>query len=92
MTLALELPPELQQRLVSAAREQAVPLEQLAIRILDEHVQPRLQRAEMAALLQTWIDEAQSASDDGEPLLQAIDADRLSDRKLYPPELRGITW
>ena len=92
MTLALELPPELQQRLVSAAREQAVPLEQFAIRILDEHVQPRLQRAEMAALLQTWIDEAQSASEDGEPLLQAIDADRLSDRKLYPPELRGITW
>ena len=92
MTLALELPPELQQRLVSAAREQAVPLEQFAIRILDQYVQPRLQRAEMAALLQTWIDEAQSASDDGEPLLQAIDADRLSDRKLYPPELRGVTW
>ncbi|MEH1887225.1 MAG: hypothetical protein V7L19_28570, partial [Nostoc sp.] len=28
----------------------------------------------------------------GEYLIHALDEDRLSDRKLFPVELKGITW
>ena len=28
----------------------------------------------------------------GEYLIRALDEDRLSDRPLFPPELKGVTW
>jgi hypothetical protein len=48
----------------------------------------------LVALLQSWIDEGddQEQRGTGEYLIQALDEDRLSDRRLFPPELKGATW
>jgi putative addiction module component (TIGR02574 family) len=49
---------------------------------------------EHARLLQSWIvdGDAQEQRQTGEYLVQALDEDRLSDRRLFPPELKGVTW
>jgi hypothetical protein len=54
----------------------------------------RDRRGEVVELLQSWIEEgdAQEQKETGEYLIQALDEDRLSDRSLFPPELKGVTW
>lgn len=51
-------------------------------------------QGESAYLLQSWIEDkdAQEQKETGEYLLQVLDEDRLSDRRLFPPELKGVTW
>jgi hypothetical protein len=53
------------------------------------------QKEQLINLLQTWIDaddEAEEQTETGNYLVQALDDDRLSDRKLFPSELKGVTW
>jgi hypothetical protein len=46
------------------------------------------------AILRSWTAEgaAEEQRETGEDLIQALDEDRLSDRKLFPPELKAVTW
>jgi hypothetical protein len=50
--------------------------------------------AQIVELLQSWIDEpdAQEQIETGDYLVRSLDEDRPSDRKLFPPELKGVTW
>ena len=50
--------------------------------------------AKLAQLFQSWIDEgdADEQRETLEYLIQALDEDRLSDRKLFPKELKGKSW
>lgn len=45
-------------------------------------------------MLDRWLEEADEAEDKEayEELTKAIDEVRPSHRKLFPPELKGITW
>jgi len=49
---------------------------------------------ELVELIQSWIDadDAEEQKETGEYLVRVLDEDRLSDRKLYAPELEGVTW
>jgi hypothetical protein len=49
---------------------------------------------ELIALLQFWInaDDAEEQKETGDFLIRALDEDRPSERKLFPPELKGVTW
>ena len=49
---------------------------------------------ELVNLLQTWIDEgnAEEQRETGEYLIHALDDDRLSERLLFPPDLKDVTW
>ena len=93
--MTLTLPPDLARRLTEEAVKHGLELEQFAVKILDERLS--LDRGRDAvALLQSWIDadEAEAAEQKatGDFLIQALDADRLSNRKLFPPELKDVTW
>jgi hypothetical protein len=48
----------------------------------------------LGALLQSWIEngDAQEQKETCEYLIETLDKDRLSDRRLFPPELNGVTW
>ena len=94
MTLTLSLPPELEERLQHEADRQGVPADALTLRLLDQHLPSRDSRAELVELLQSWIEDgdAEEQRETGEYLRQALDEDRLSDRSLFPPELKGVTW
>ena len=94
MTLTLALPPAVEESLTREAVRQGVPLDIYALRVLEQHVLPQSRSDRAAAALQAWRDDA-SRRDQQEPendLLQAIDQDRLSDRPLFPPELKGVSW
>jgi site-specific recombinase len=94
MTLTLSLSPEIEQYLVQKAIEQGISIEDYAIQLLTTSIPTTEKNTKLANLLQHWIDqgdvEEQQAT--GDYLIQALDADRLSDRPLYPSELKGISW
>jgi len=94
MTLILDLTSELEQRLTQEADRQGIPADEYVLHLLNKHLPPEDRRAELVALLQSWMDEgnAEEQKETGEYLVRVLDEDRLSDRKLFPPELKGVTW
>jgi hypothetical protein len=94
MTLTLNIPPEIEQHLDRKAREQGISTEAYALQLLSESISVKEKSAKLVNLLQSWIDEDDTTEqkETGEYLVQALDEDRLSDRKLFPSELKGVTW
>ena len=94
MTVQVNLTPELEERLRHEAERNGVPEAECIVRILDAHLPSASRRAQAVALLQTWIDgkDADDQRETGDYLVRVLDEDRLSDRKLFPPELKGQTW
>jgi hypothetical protein len=96
MNFNLELNPELEERLMVAADRQGCAADQYAQQLLAKHLPAATtsRQDQAVALLQSWMDEGdveeQTATLDY--LIQALDADRLSDRSLFPPELQGKSW
>lgn len=93
MTLQLIIPDELRERLAKAAEQGDVSIETFAVQLLEQHL-PAANPARAIALLQSWIDNGDVAeqTSTGDYLIKALDEDRLSNRKLFPPELEGVTW
>jgi hypothetical protein len=93
MNFNLELNPELEARLTAAADRQGCAADQYE-QLLAQHLPATSRQDRAVALLQSWMDEGdveeQTATLDY--LIQALDADRLSDRALFPPELQGKSW
>jgi hypothetical protein len=54
----------------------------------------RQKQAEAVDVLQTWIDDEdiEEQQETGEYLIQVLDEDRLSARKLFPLEMKRVTW
>ena len=94
MTLTLHLPPELEQRLTQEAKRQGLALNVYTLQLLDKSLPPQDRRTELVTLLQSWMDEGdpEEQQDTGEYLIRALDEDRLADRQLFPPNLKGVTW
>jgi hypothetical protein len=102
MTLTLDLPSELEQYLLQKAREQGISIEAITLQLLTNSVSILDSRgyandrkqAEAVGLLQSWLDDEddEEQQETGRYLIQALDEDRLSDRQLFPLELKGVSW
>ncbi|NJK69298.1 MAG: hypothetical protein HC941_24720 [Microcoleus sp. SU_5_3] len=94
MTLTLTLTPEIEQYLTQEAQQQGLSTEAYTLQLLIEHILLKQKQAKSIDLLQSWMDEEDAAEqqETGEYLIQALDKDRLSDRQLFPIELKGVTW
>jgi predicted transcriptional regulator len=96
MTLELALPPDLEERLRQEAERRGQPTESVALRLLDEHLPPPLdeRRAAALAMLHEGMAEDDQAGDpeEAEEFFRNLDAARTSNRPLFPPELKGISW
>jgi predicted DNA-binding protein len=94
MTMTLNLPQDLEERLQRESERRGVPVATLTLELLDHHLPARDSRQNVIDLLQSWLDEedAQEQRETGEYLIRTLDEDRLSSRKLFPPELKGVTW
>ena len=94
MTFTLHLPSELEQRLAQEAKRHGLALDAYTLQLLDSSLPPKNRRTELVPLLQSWIDEGnrEEQQETGEYLIRALDEDRLADRPLFPPELKGVTW
>ena len=93
MTLTLTLPPGLEQRLEEESKRQHVSPTEYALHVLEQHLSPLDRQTQLIALIQNWIDDDDVAEQKstGDYLIQVLDEDRLSDRKLFPKELEGVT-
>ena len=94
MTLTLHLPPELEQRLTQEATRHGLALDAYTLQLLDKSLPPEDRRTELVTLLQSWLDEGdpEEQRETGTYLIRALDEDRLADRQLFPPDLKGVTW
>ena len=94
MTLTLELTPDLEQRLTREAEKRGVPAEEFTLELLRQHLPSQDRRAQLMTVFRSWIKEgdAEEQRETGEYLIRTLDEDRLSDRKLFPPELKGVSW
>ena len=95
MTLTLNIPVEIEQYLTQKAQEQSLSMEAYALQLLLERISTQDKSAQLVNLLQSWMDDEdddEEQKETGAYLIQSIDADRLSDRPLFPSELKGVTW
>jgi len=94
MTLLLSLSPELAQRLTADAERLGLTVEAYALQLLSRQTAAKERRAAAVSLLQSWIDEEDAGEhqETGDYLIRVLDEDRSSDRQLFPPELKGVTW
>lgn len=93
MTLILNLSSELEQYLLQEANQHGLSVEAVALQLLTNSILLKLKQAEAVSLLQSWMDEdVEEQQETGQYLIHALDGDRLSERKLFPPELKGVTW
>ena len=94
MTLILDLPSEVEQYLLNEAKQKGVSVESVTLQLLTSLIRLRQKQTKAVNLLQSWIDDEdiveQKAT--GQYLIRALDEDRISDRKLFPVEMKGITW
>lgn len=89
MTLQLALSAELEERLRQEAQRRGLPTDEVALRLLEEHLPPPLdaRRAAAVAMLGRWQDEDAALSREetaaNADVLRALDEDRPSYRKLF---------
>ncbi len=94
MTLHLQLPPQLHERLRQESERRGEAAETLAVRILDEHLPPPVdaRRAAALAMLQQWMEEDAALTPEEEAanveVLRCLDEDRPSYRKLFADILK----
>ena len=93
MTLSLNLPPELEQYLLQEAKQQGLSVEAVTLQLLTNSILLRQRQIEAVNLLQSWIDDedVEEQQETGQYLIRALDEDR-SERKLFPLEMKGVTW
>jgi hypothetical protein len=94
MTLTLNLPLELEQYLLQEAKQQGLSVEYVTLQLLTSSILLKQKQTEAVKLLQSWIDDEdiEEQQQTGQYLIHALDEDRLSERKLFPVEMKGITW
>jgi hypothetical protein len=96
MTLQLNLPPELQERLRQEAERRREPVETVALRLLEAHLPPPLdaRRAAALALLRQWMEEDAALTPEemaaNAEVLRCLDEDRPSYRKLFTDILKDL--
>ena len=90
MILQLSLAPELEERLRQEAQRSGLQTEEVALRLLKQHLPPPLdeRRAAAVALLKRWAEENAALSAEATAanvdVLRALDEDRPSYRPLFP--------
>ena len=94
MPLTLNLTSEIEQYLSQKAREKGLSLEAYVLKLLKDTILEQEKQTKLVNLLQSWIDEEdeQEQKETGEYLIEALDQDRLSERPLFPTELKEVTW
>ena len=94
MTITLNLPSDVEKYLLQEANQQGVSIESVTLKLLTSLIVLRQKQTKAVNLLQSWMDDEdiEEQQETGQYLICALDEDRLSDRKLFPVEMKGVTW
>lgn len=95
MTLTIELSPETERKLQEAARLRGITPEEHVLQMINRDLPATA--SERAEKFQAWLEQVHEQGDDEgdcswDEILQRMDESRPEGRKLFPPELKGITW
>jgi hypothetical protein len=94
MTLELNLPTDLEQYLLQESQQQGLSVESVTLQLLTSSILLKRKQTETVNLIQSWIDDpdTEEQQETGKYLIHALDEDRISDRRLFPVEMKGVTW
>ena len=94
MTLTLNLPSEVEQYLLQEANQKGLSIESVTLQLLTSFILLRQKQTKAVNLLQSWIDDedTEEQKETGQYLIRSLDEDRLSERKLFPLEMKGVSW
>ena len=94
MTLTLNLPSEVEQYLLQEAHQKGLSIESVTLQLLTSFIVLRQKQTKAVNLLQSWIDDEdiEEQQETGQYLISSLDEDRLSERKLFPLEMKGVSW
>ena len=94
MTLTLNLPSEVEQYLLQEAHQKGLSIESVTLQLLTSFIVLRQKQTKAVNLLQSWIDDEdiEEQQETGQYLIRSLDEDRLSERKLFPLEMKGVSW
>ena len=94
MTLTLDLPPNLENSLFQAANQQSLTVEEFVIQMLTSAFMQKERQKKAVSLLESWLSDAdiEEQKTTGAYLVEALDQDRLSNRLLFPDEMKGKSW
>lgn len=94
VTLRLNLPLALEQRLREESSRRGLALDVVAVRLLDQSLASADRSAEAIAIVQSWMDsdDAEDQRETGEFLIRSLDVDRPGERPFFPSELKGVSW
>ena len=93
MTLKISLPDRIEKQLELEAQHSGLSLEQYSAQILVRHLEEVQKRQNAVAILESWtVGDAVEQAATGEELVRLLEQDRLSARRLFPDELKGVTW
>ena len=94
MTLTLNLPSEVEQYLLQEAHQKGLSIESVTLQLLTSLIVLRQKQTKAVNLLQSWIDDEdiEEQQETGQYLIRSLDEDRLSERKLFPLEMKGVSW
>jgi acyl-homoserine lactone acylase PvdQ len=94
MTLTLDLPPNLENSLFQAANQQSLTVEEFVIQMLISAFMQKERQKKAVSLLESWLSDAdiEEQKTTGAYLIESLDQDRLSDRLLFPDEMKGKSW
>jgi hypothetical protein len=94
MTLTLNLPSEVEQYLLQEAHQKGLSIESVTLQLLTSFIVLRQKQTKAVNLLQSWIDDEdiEEQKETGQYLISSLDEDRLSERKLFPLEMKGVSW
>jgi hypothetical protein len=94
MALTLNLPSEVEQYLLQEAHQKGLSIESVTLQLLTSFIVLRQKQTKAVNLLQSWIDDEdiEEQKETGQYLIRALDEDRLSERKLFPLEMKGVSW
>ena len=94
--MTLTLAPELETRVKIESARRGISPDEYAAQVIEAGISEaeRERREQAIALLQSWIDEGdeEEQTETGEYLIRVLDEDRLSERKLFPADMKGISW
>lgn len=88
MTLTLNLPSEVEEYLLQEANQKGLSIESVTLDLLTSFILLKQKQTKAVNLIQSWIDDEdiEEKQETGQYLINALDEDRLSDRKLFPVE------
>jgi hypothetical protein len=94
MTLTLNLPSEVEQYLLQEANQKGISIESVTLQLLTSFILLKQKQTKAVNLIQSWIDEEDNneQQETCQYLIHALDEDRFSERKLFPIEMKGVTW